>query len=900
LRPSRPASHTERNRILIYLISDRCVEGPFILRQRFTGTVTITLFLLVASLLPAAITTVSAVPAIGPGRATSLSLAVIPQRLPADGRTYPSIIVGLLDSSGNPSIALNDTTVYLTSSQENVGTVAPSVLIPAGRGYVVANFVATQTAGLSELTASATGIRSAQTVVTTRTPSGFATHLKLAAEPGNVLARPGGAGSLVIQLLDDSGTPAKASTDTTVTISSSNTAIASLSVNTVVVSSGSDLAIVNYTSGYAIGSAFITATATGFTSGITSVGVVGSPPYQLRVGAQPNQVVPLTGGRVVIWLEDPSGNPARASSSIAVAVTSSNLTVAAMTQQKVTILTGQIYAVANFTTTKTKGASTITASAQGLLSGFDTITNAPPLHGPAALKVFVAPNPVLADNSNYVAVLVSVVDSLGGPAVATTDDLVNLTSSNTAVGAITQSVTIKPGGEFATASFHTTYLVGSTVLTASAQGLSSGELQITSFGPIPASVVILKTASSIPADGQAYPGLAVVLQDAFGQPAVAPSDVAVQIVSSRPNLVTVATPTILKAGQTYDFVTVRTGLSPGLTNITASASGYASSATLLSTVVPAPTRLAAFLGPATTINSTVSPDALLTVQLQDISGFPAQARQTTNVVVTSSNRTVLSQPILLSISPGTDYASTYLSTRTFGPTNLTASSAGLSSASVSLKVLNNPISFTISPQSARANVSVSTPITVSMTALGEPFKGAKVVWLTSAGSQVSPGNSTTNAAGLAQTSFTGTTQGEKTVTARVTSPLTGPVNLTASIFVLIPPTPPQPSLYQQIAPYLWIIVVVVVVVIVVLLYFFWWRRRKKKAGAKGEAAQPYDDLEEMPAGTGEGTSEVAGEGTSEEAPPSEPPMEETGEASVGESGGEATAPESAGPSDETI
>ena len=45
-----------------------------------------------------------------------------------------------MDSSKNPSLALSPTTVYLTSSEQNVGTVPNSVVIPAGKAYVLADF----------------------------------------------------------------------------------------------------------------------------------------------------------------------------------------------------------------------------------------------------------------------------------------------------------------------------------------------------------------------------------------------------------------------------------------------------------------------------------------------------------------------------------------------------------------------------------------------------------------------------------------------------------------------------------------------------------------------------------------------------------------------------------------
>ena len=611
------------------------------------------IFLLVLGSLPLILTPVFAVPTGAPTPATGISLSVIPTRLPADGNSYPSLVVCLIDKAGNPTLALNTTIIYLSSSQQNVATLPSSVTVVAGQGYVVANVVTTQTPGTTTVTASATGIRSAQVVVGTNIPSGYATHLRISPQPADVFARPGGFGSLVIQLQDQTGLPARAAFNTNVSLSSSNNGIAQLDNKWVIVPTGGDLAVVNYTSGYAIGQAFITATATGFSAGTTSLGVVGSPPYSLKVGAEPNQAVLSSSGRVVVWLTDPAGNPARAPAPITVTLTSSNLTVASVNPTTVTIQTGAISALAGFVTTSHNGTSTISASAQGLLSGFDKVSTFGPKDKPAALLLFTAPNPILADNGKYTAILVGVVDATTNrPDVVSGDTNVTVTSSSTAVGTVISQVTIPAGKEYAITNITSTYLVGSTVITASAQGLQSAQAQISAFGPIPVAVVVTPVASTISADGGTYSALTVSLQDSFGNPAVAPSNIVVQLASSRPDVLSVSSPVTIKTGQTYTFAMVKTGLSPGSSNITASASGYGASYHLLTTVVPAPDKLALYVGPNDTVSSATSPDAILTVQLQDINGLPAHAQQATTVTITSSNVSLLSKPIVLKVPVG--------------------------------------------------------------------------------------------------------------------------------------------------------------------------------------------------------------------------------------------------------
>jgi len=733
---------------------------------------------------------------------------------------------------------------------------------------VVANITTTQTPGTTTVTASAGGIRSDQVVVDTSIPSGYATHIKITPQPPNVFARPGGFGSLVIQLQDDTGLPAKAAFNTNVSLSSSNIGIAQLDKKSVIIPTGADLTIVNYTSGYAIGQAFVTATATGFSAGTTSVGVIGSPPFSLKVIAGPSDAVLSTTGRVEVWLTDSAGNPARAPSPIVVTLTSSNLTVASVNPITVTIPTGQISAAAAFSTTSHNGTASISASAQGLLSSFDKITTLAAKHIPAGLTIITAPNPVLADSGKYTAILVAVVDSDGTrPDVVAAGTNVTVTSSNTAVGAVTTSVIIPAGKEFAIANITSTYLVGSTTITASAQGLQSAQAQETAFGPIPVLVKVSSVASTIAADGGTYSALSVSLEDSFGNPAVAPSNIVVQLTSSRPDILSVTSPVVIATGQTYAFVTVKTGLSPGPSNITASSSGYSATSALLTTVVPAPDKLALYIGPNSTVNSATAPDALLTVQLQDINGFPARAQQTTNVIITSSNATIMQKPIVLKIAPGADYASTYVATLSYGLTSLTASSPGLGTSSLSLTSVNSPTSASLGATNNLIYNNESTTLIASVTALRQGIQGAQIKWYTTLGS-LSTNNSTTNAAGTAAVTFASTNPGVATVTAKISSPFTGTKNFTSVIVVLNVPPKPTKSLYQDIQPYLIYIILLIIVVAAVIVYFFFfrpWRRRKATSSAAAEEAQPYDALEEIPGG-GEPALEDGEEGA---APPSE-------------------------------
>jgi len=806
---------------------------------------------------PAAAAAVSSTPT----AATTISVSAVPSRLPADGQTYAAIVVSLMDSSKNPSLALSPTTVYLTSSEQNVGTVPNSVVIPAGKAYVLADFTTTSISGVTIITASAPGFTAAQTVLDTKSSSGYATTLKVFAAPSSVLAS--GTGSLIVQLQDATGAPAKASSTFNVTVTSSQNSLVQPAHGFVIIPQGGDMGILNFTTGYQLGTTVVTASASTLFAGQTTVQVVGPNPFSLSVSVQPNQVVVGGSGRVVVWITGTIGHPAQAPTNIAVTLTSSNLTVAQLVQTVVVIPRGGISATANFTTGTSAGSAAITASAQGLQSGFATVGVFKTLDKPAGLKLFFGPNPVLADSSNYKAVLVGIVNGSGFPVVATSQILVNLTSASTDLGTVTNSVVIQKGQEYVTAYFRSTYLVGTAILTASAQNLVSSQIAASTYGPIPVAVVVTATSGGLPANGGKYDALSVGLVDATGNPAIAPSNILVRLTSSLPSVVAVNPIVQLNAGQSSIVTAVQTGISPGVANITASSAGYLASFALLTAVIPAPTGLGLFVSPSTVINASLGSEAVLTVQLQDINGLPAQASQPTTVTITSSNASVVSKTIVLNISPGGDFASTFISTMGSGTANLTASSAGLRSSSAVLHVLTSPVSVAVSASATIIPVNQTATISLVAKALGTGLPNASVNWLITSGTgTLSPTSGNTSAQGTASTVLTPSAPGAVTVTAEVTSPLLGAINASATVYFTPLPVPVKPTFSSEIHPYVIPIVVVIIVVILAVLFFFLRRRRRRNALTKGETPeeeQPYDELEEGPApdeGGAEGGTEA--------------------------------------------
>src|SRR5271157_2184836 len=73
-----------------------------------------------------------------PGLPSELVVTSLPPTLPADNKSYKSIVVSLEDANFRPSLALSPIKVNIRSSQLNVGIVNLTVTIPIGQDYVIA------------------------------------------------------------------------------------------------------------------------------------------------------------------------------------------------------------------------------------------------------------------------------------------------------------------------------------------------------------------------------------------------------------------------------------------------------------------------------------------------------------------------------------------------------------------------------------------------------------------------------------------------------------------------------------------------------------------------------------------------------------------------------------------
>ena len=229
---------------------------------------------------------------------------------------------------------------------------------------------------------------------------------------------------------------------------------------------------------------------------------------------------------------------------------------------------------------------------------------------------------------------------------------------------------------------------------------------------------------------------------------------------------------------------------------------------------------------------------ILVVQLQDSSGNPARARQDTSVVVTSSNGSLLSRYVSLGIPKGNDYVFSYLHPRGSGVTTLTASSQDLVSSQSALTIVPSPLVMTIYPLSGLISSSPNAifenqTLTVALSATldGVSVTNLNVTW-GSSGGMLAPQTGNTSS-GSTYTVFSPDSPGGYNITARATSPTTGPFSVVYQVLVEAVPKKPAPTLAQQILGYWYYIVAAVAAVVVAVVYLY--RMRRKKARAEIEA-----------------------------------------------------------------
>ncbi len=403
------------------------------------------------------------------------------------------------------------------------------------------------------------------------------TQLKIYAGPTSVLADNRTYSILVVQLLDGKGVPLRAPQDVGVRLSSSLTSVGNVD-STVTITKGETCTSANFYATYTPGSTTITAAASGYTTVQTTVKTVGPIPSALAVYIYP-PVLPADDnhyGAVVVQLQDSSGSPAKAPNEGVTVTLSSSNTTATTVDPDLRIEAGKTYGIVNVQP-NAAGSAVITATSSGYTSGQATLT-AQVVEGAAVkLKVYLAPLKVPADGNTYRQVAVQLQDAKGKLATFPTDTTVTLSSSNTAVGTVEETITIPAGKTYALARFTTTYQSGSTSITATATNCTPNQATLNSVGPIPSKLAVYALPSTLPADGATCDAIQVQLQDSKGTPAKDPvGDILVYLSSSVPEVGTVNSALTIPFGETQAAGAFTSTNAASATTITAQTSGYTS------------------------------------------------------------------------------------------------------------------------------------------------------------------------------------------------------------------------------------------------------------------------------------------------------------------------------------
>jgi hypothetical protein len=417
-----------------------------------------------------------------------LKIYIGPSSVLADNNTYNCIYVQLQDATGKPSRALADTTISLSSSLTNIGTVDLTITVFKGTTYASANFTSTFMPGTTVISASSTGYATVQAQITTigPIPSSVAAY----GFPSTLPADGGSYNVIMVQMQDSNGVPAKAPKGgVLVNLACSNTSIGTVSPN-VTIAEGKTYAIATFNTTNAaqieakIKSVFVTTVAQGYSSQQVTISVtpIATNPNQLKIFSGPGQIPADQSSYQQIAVElqnSANGFVGVFSSDVVVSLGSSDPSIGKIDSQLI-IPQGQIYAVATLNSTYKSGTTTLTAVATDLLRSQQVVTT----NGftPTKLAVYCSPASLPSDKGFYQSVEVQLQDSQGRPAKDPQSDVsLSLFSSLPTVGTVNSTLTIPFGQTQASGTVTVTNTAGSTVITAQASSYTTGQGTLTTY-----------------------------------------------------------------------------------------------------------------------------------------------------------------------------------------------------------------------------------------------------------------------------------------------------------------------------------------------------------------------------------------------------------------------------------
>lgn len=731
-----------------------------------------------------------------------LLITPLPPNLPSDGNTYHIMIQLLTATDEKPTESPYDIQIRLLSSDPSVISLPSStVTLKEGETMIKAEITTTEKPGLASVTASTDGTQSSTVDINTISLDSLdPTKLAVYVAPESLIPDPKYAGFVYVQLLNSQGLPAVTEKSIAVSLSSSDSTIATVPSSTTI-SSGTTGILVSLTPGQNEGDAEITASAAGLSPGKGEV-LTGSPVgTKLVIEFAPDVIAaePYANTLMSVQLRDDNDVPVRAGKTISVELRSSNDNVLD-TPLSIQILAGKSYATA-FVDNRLgfAGEATVTATSPGLEAGFGTVfaaerSDQQSTSSEKKIFVYSAPSKLPPDNSEHSTIVTAFFHSpsLGAQltqqsCTGSKPESVNcnpvqqsnhvyqdivLSSSNSDVGTVDDSEMIAKTF-YSVAKFKTHAVVGDTVITASLGGYSPAQFELSIAGSAPTTVALTQIPGVVQADGKSSNSLVVSLNDQDGRTVAAPKEVTVFLTSSDPEIATVVGSVTIALGKSHGVASVHTTLKPGQTIITGSSAGLDSGSVEFKTAGFTGSISAYTFGLYTIdkISADGKTHEAIVVQIQDQNGNPVSATSDVPVTLSSSSFTGGTVQSVITIPTGSNYAIATFTT-TITPADgivVTASSEGFSSVDAKFdSTVQELVVFRTGEIPRQIAYGATIPIIVdTFSAKNLPVKGATL--------SVVSGDKTetigiTDADGHAEGQYLPTAPGRNTLVATVSKP----------------------------------------------------------------------------------------------------------------------------------
>ena len=380
---------------------------------------------------------------------------------------------------------------------------------------------------------------------------------------------------IVIELQTANDQPYLAPRDTPIHLTTSNINIGTID-EFITIREGESYAKANFMTKQVSGITIITASSPGYVTGNEYLQVSQSN-YEARlvVYASPSSQPMVAGenGKVVVQIIDNLGEPLITSEDIDVTLTSSNHTICTVIQDLI-IEKGAYYATTEFTVTgSSTGESIISAQAQGYVPGSDVVTVFTVPDEPEQIALFFNPDLLLPDETSHNAVTIQLQDREGRPVAATTTTTIYISSSNTNLVTVDETVTINSGLYKTTAELTTYTENGESIISTSSPGMLSDSEVILIQGQIPTLVELYVVPEILVADESAHDIITVQLLDDEGNPVEARRDTEIFLTSTNADVGTVPSLVVIPQGNSYSVARFSSTEISGSTNILASMMG---------------------------------------------------------------------------------------------------------------------------------------------------------------------------------------------------------------------------------------------------------------------------------------------------------------------------------------